>query len=38
MEIGGECCNNLGNNNIILCRVVGVLYLFLGYELVYIVN
>ena len=39
METGGERCNNLGNNNnIILYRVVGGLYLPLGYELVHTNN
>ena len=37
-ETGGECCNNLGNNNTILYRVVGGLYLPLGYELVHTAN
>ena len=34
-ETGGERCSN---NNIILCRVVGGLYLPLGYELVHTAN
>lgn len=37
METGGERCNNLGNN-IIFYRVVGGLYLPLGYELVHTAN
>lgn len=37
-ETGGERCNNLGNNNIILYRVVGGLYLPLGYEFVHTAN
>ena len=33
-ETGGERCNNLGNNNIILYWIVGRLFLPLEYEFV----
>ena len=37
-ETGGELCNNLGNNNIILHWIVCRPYLPLGYELVHTAN
>ena len=37
-ETGGERCNNLGNNNIILYWIVGRLFLPLEYEFVHTAN